>query len=116
MSLGRILIIISCFIFTSCAKLKDYISTERGFLNVRIKKSFGQGEDIKNYYVTDEGFIINRGDSKEYVYKILGRPENIKTSLEGEEFWTYEERKLEIYFDDGYVRSIVFKDRTAKEK
>jgi len=93
------------FICVGCASLRGYITEERGFLSLRVKKMWGQGVDAKEYYVTEEQDIINIGDTKNRINNLLGPPSCIEYSLEGYEVWFYKDRKLVIYFDKDYARA-----------
>jgi hypothetical protein len=89
-----------------CVFLRGYVSGEEGAISVRAKKAFGQGNQIKEFYITKEGEIINLFDTKDRVKNILGVPSQKEYSLEGYTIWIYKEKQLKIYFDKGYVRRI----------
>jgi hypothetical protein len=91
---------------SGCADLNRYVAADRGFVSLRAKQEFGLGQERNNYYVIEGVGTIHLGDTKNAVSTLLGRPDNITSSFEGYEIWTYELKKIKIYFDQRYVKHI----------
>jgi hypothetical protein len=89
-----------------CADLRRYVAADRGFVSLRAKQEFGLGQEQNNYYVIEGNGTLSRGDTTHTVSTLLGRPDSISSSFEGYEIWTYELKKIKIYFDQGYLKHI----------
>ena len=100
------LVSIVLFFSSGCTFLRKHISRDRGILSLRVKRGFGEGKGIKEYYITEREEIINLFDVKERIIDVLGKPDSMIYSLEGHEVWTYKAEKLKIYFTDDYVSDI----------
>ena len=85
-----------------CVKARDYFSAKRGALRMNVVFPLGEGRESKNYIVVD-GAVIDRGDTKKIVQRKLGKPSCIGITLEGWQFYRYEDKQLEIYFDNNRV-------------
>ena len=92
-------------LFVGCSDLRKYVSSDRGAVTLRAKNTFGEGGEIKEYYVLD-GEIINLSDTKTKVVNLLGNPDKATRSLDGCDIWSYNGKGLEIHFLEGYVKSI----------
>ncbi len=93
------------FLFLAgCAEARKYVSVNRGFVNLRLKKNFGQGKTLKTYYVTEQGDILNIGDSEDEVLTLLGQPSSEEMTISGYTIWVYKERNLKIYFVDKKIK------------
>ena len=47
--------------------------------------------------------VIDRGDTKRTVKEKLGKPSYIGTTIEGYQFYRYEDKEVEIYFNGNNV-------------
>lgn len=92
-------------LFVGCSDLRKYVSSDRGAVILRAKNTFGEGEEIKEYCVTD-GEIVNLSDTKTKVLNILGNPDKATRSLDGCDIWSYNSKGLEIHFLEGNVKNI----------
>ncbi|MCF7916538.1 MAG: hypothetical protein K9L61_02025 [Candidatus Omnitrophica bacterium] len=88
---------------SACVQLRDYTGTKEGAFGLDIKQGIGEGTMKKDYYLTDGNEVIIEGYSKKEVRASLGYPDKISTNLEGNEVWTYQDKKLEIIFDEKRV-------------
>ncbi|MEI8350604.1 MAG: hypothetical protein WCI77_10695 [Candidatus Omnitrophota bacterium] len=86
------------FLF-GCARAGDYAGVNHGYMTVGIKQRFGEGADNRKYYVTKEGIELLPGAGKDTIRQHIGAPDKIQRNNEGYEVWTYNERKLKLYFD-----------------
>ena len=91
-------------VFIGCVQRRDYTGVRDGHFGVDVKRSFGPGREMKDYYVIEGGEGIVKNDTKDEVFSKLGEPDSIAITLEGYEAWTYEVRKLELLFKDGYLK------------
>ncbi len=95
----KLVTILTMVILSSgCIKARDYFSAEKGAVRMNLVFPFGEGRPTKNYIVV-ENIVIDKGDTKKIVEKKLGKPSYIGRTLEGWEFYRYEEKALEVYFD-----------------
>lgn len=101
-----ILVLLIGIFFMGCTKLRGYVARDKGFVSLRVKKLFGQGEEIKEFYVSSNGAIINIHDTQDRVFSVLGRPDRIESIWEGYQIWVYGNERLKIYFEDGYVKGL----------
>ncbi len=109
-----IIVCIVLFIMSGCAnKLRDYVSCEHGFLSLRVKDTFGEGADVKDYFITKDNSIINKGDSSSYLLKILGSPDEIDSSFSGYKIWKYKRSRVMFFVEDGKVKHIYRYDPEA---
>jgi len=63
---------------------------------------FGEGGTFKNYLVVDD-VAIDKGDTISLVKSKLGEPSYVGITMEGYQFYRYENKDIEIYFDGGRV-------------
>ncbi|MCD6539321.1 MAG: hypothetical protein J7K37_01260 [Candidatus Omnitrophica bacterium] len=85
-----------------CVKARDYFSAKKGALRMNVVFSLGEGKESRNYIVVDD-VVIDRGDTKKIVQRKLGKPSWIGITLEGWQFYRYEDKQIEIYFDNDRV-------------
>ncbi len=109
---------ISLFIMSGCVnKLRDYVACEHGLLSLRVKDTFGEGANVKDYFITKDNSIINRGDSSSYLLKILGSPDEIDSSFSGYKIWKYKRNRVMFFVDDGKVKHIYgYNSEAVREK
>lgn len=94
------------FVFLGCVKMRDYTYQEDGYLGIKLKKQIGEGmKEGKDYYVTDDGAALIEMDSKVEVSKKIGMPDQVEQMVDGLERWQYKERKINLFFEDGYLKS-----------
>ncbi|MCF7873650.1 MAG: hypothetical protein K9L84_05265 [Candidatus Omnitrophica bacterium] len=95
----KLLLFTTLVLFLSaCVQMRDYTGKKEGAFGLDIKQGIGEGEIKKDYYLTKRKEVIIQGYSKKEVIASLGYPDKITTSLEGNEIWRYEDKKLEIIF------------------
>jgi len=85
--------------------LRSYVSAEKGFINLRLKKQFGEGKQLQEYFITRDK-IINKGDNVSYLVKILGYPDEVNISLSGYNIWAYKKKNVTFYIVDNRVEYI----------
>ena len=97
--------ILLLILFVSCteAQMRDYVGTKDGAVSVGIKEGFGEGGEVKDYFVTRDNLVVARRDTKSEVTKKIGSPDSIQRMLDGNDCWIYEDRKLELFFDGDYL-------------
>jgi hypothetical protein len=103
--LVNVLLAVSVFSLVGCIKAKDYAGSQRGFVTLGVKQSFGEGAATKNYYLTPDGIEINVNDTKSNIMAKFGSPDSIEKDIDGYEGWTYKERKLKLFFDKDYLKN-----------
>ena len=96
----KLLFFIIILSFLGCIKARDHLAVRKGALNMVLP--FGEGGQSRNYLVVD-GVVIDRTDTRSTVNKKLGEPSFIGTTIEGYKFHRYEDKNIEIYFDDNKV-------------
>jgi hypothetical protein len=77
-------------------------STGCGARRAKSVNTIGTEQTSKNYIFVNNA-IINKNDTKRSVKQRLGSPTQIGMTLEGYQFYRYEEEKVEIYFDGDKV-------------
>ncbi len=92
---------------SACSDVRRYVGREHGCVGLRVKEFWGEGGEIKGYYATQEGDIINVGDPQTLVSRILGLPDEKNITFDGQWVWLYKERQLKLYFDNGVLKRIV---------
>ena len=105
---GNIWLVVWLFIVLSgCSNAREYVSCDRGFVNLRSKNEWGEGNSIKEYHITAGGTIVNLGESKQGVGALIGSPDEVSLSWGGEEIWKYKDIDIRIHINaDGYVSAI----------
>ena len=97
---------ISLLVFAyGCVQMRDYTGIREGAFGLDVNKGFDQGVDKKDYYLINEDVALIVGDSKDEVIFKIGLPDSIKMELDGHESWIYKERKIDLFFSDGRLRS-----------
>lgn len=91
--------IMSLMILSACVEARDYVGAKDGAVGLDIKRQFGQGEAVKDYYVTKDRIGLVKNDTKGEVAAKIGYPTSITTTLGGDECWIYDRRGLELCFD-----------------
>jgi hypothetical protein len=91
--------ILSLVILSSCVEARDYFGANSGAVGLDIKKQFGEGKAVKDYYVTEDRIGLIKNDTKNEVSAKIGYPSSITTTLDGDECWIYEKRGLRLCFD-----------------
>ncbi|MFH1504053.1 MAG: hypothetical protein ABIH08_01505 [Candidatus Omnitrophota bacterium] len=89
-----LLLILAC----GCVQMRDYTGIRDGAFGFDIKKGLGKGADKKDYLVFKGGVNIIIGDSKDEITAKIGLPNKVNRTLEQEEIWTYEDRKVNLFF------------------
>ena len=104
-------------LFSGCAQLRKYVANDNGSLSLRLRDQWGEGANVRTYYVTSHNDIINLGDSGRSLLKYLGYPDKNSYSYGGYEIWTYKERKVSFYMDNGLIKAIEsYADKRPKKK
>lgn len=85
-----------------CVRSRDYVSVDKGAVRLSVVVPLGTGINSKDYLVVDK-VVIDKGDSSRVVKRKLGSPSYVGMTLEGYQFYRYDEQRLEIYFDDNRV-------------
>jgi len=100
--------IISIMVFgllgVGCVQMRDYTGVRGGAAGLDVSNRFGEGMEKKDYYVVEAGEGIVIGDTKNEVIAQLGLPDEVKTNLEGYEYWIYQNRGLKLYFSGDRFR------------
>lgn len=91
------------FVLVSCVESRDYLGAKEGAVGLDIKKDFGRGQTVKDYFVTEDRIGIIKNDTKNEIIAKLGYPTNISTTLDGYDLWVYEKRGLELFFNGDYL-------------
>lgn len=86
-------------VLSSCVESRDYLGARDGAVGLDIKRQFGQGEAVKDYYVTKDRIGLIKNDTKNEVTAKIGYPSSITTTLDGDECWIYERRSLMLCFN-----------------
>lgn len=81
-----------------CVQMRDYTGVRDGAAGLDINNRFGPGLEKKDYYVVEAGEGIVIGDSKNEVLAHLGIPDKVETTVEGYEYWIYQDRNLKLFF------------------
>lgn len=82
--------------------MRDYFSAQKGAVRMNVVVPFGEGARSNDYLVVNN-IAIDKGDTKRLVKKKIGEPSYIGTTIEGYQFYRYEEEMVEIYFDGDRV-------------
>lgn len=99
-------IVIFCLLFfCGCVKMRDYTYNKDGYFGLKVKKEIGQGGEVKDYYVTEDGIGLVVLDTKSEVTKKIGLPDNVEKTLEGYDCWIYESKGLKLFFNGDYLAS-----------
>ena len=85
-------------LISGCIQMRDYTGVKDGAAGLDVQNRFGEGMEKKDYYVVDDGDGIVVGDNKNEVLAHLGLPDEVKTTVEGYEYWIYQERQLKLFF------------------
>lgn len=95
-----ILLLIGIFSIGGCESLREHLSSEEGRVKIGVSIPWGKKNEApyKEYFIV-EGKIIDRRDTSRTVRRKLGKPHTTGKTLEGYDFWRYEDKKVEIYFD-----------------
>ncbi|MFH1771242.1 MAG: hypothetical protein ABH872_00295 [Candidatus Omnitrophota bacterium] len=101
---GIIFIWLAALTACGCVGMRDYVGASRGYLGLDVKKGFGQGNDVKDYVVTDDGTAVIYHDTKEAVFRKLGPPDEKEMTLDGDERWIYDEKNIELFFSGNYLK------------
>ena len=107
----NIVICIAVVAFGGCLKAREYFSTDRGAVRMNLVFPFGEGARVRNYLVVD-GIAVDRGDTGRMVRKKLGAPSFRGLTMEGYQFYRYDQHEVEIYFYENRVvawRKVDFK-------
>ena len=96
------------FFLCGCYPLKEYGSSDKGFVGVLFKNQFGEGKIIHDYFITANNDIINVGDYSKRVSAIMGLPDKDKQSLSGYRIWEYNNPGVAFYIDNDRVKYIYF--------
>jgi len=99
MSNFKITAVVLAIIICGCVQMRDYTGVREGVFGLDINKGFGEGADKKDYYVFKDGINLISGDSKDEIIAKIGLPDKRDITLDKSEVWTYEERKIQLYFD-----------------
>ncbi len=101
----RIMAVVFAVIFVAgCVQSRDYVGAREGALGLKVKRGFGVGDEPKkDYYVIQDGDGIVVGDTKNDLIRKMGLPDEVKTTLEGYESWTYSERGVTFYFSEEHI-------------
>jgi len=101
-----------------CYPLREYGSSDEGFVGVLFKNQFGEGKIVHDYFITASNDIINVGDYSERVSAIMGFPDKDKYSLEGYRIWEYRKPGVAFYIDNDRVKYIYIygSKESGKEK
>ena len=91
-------------LISGCVQMRDYTGTRDGAAGLDVENRFGPGAAKKDYYIVKDGDGIVIGDSKDEVIAMLGIPDEVKTTLEGYEYWVYTERNLKLFFSQDRLR------------
>lgn len=91
-------------LISGCVQMRDYTGTRDGAAGLDVENRFGPGDAKKDYYVVKDGEGIVIGDSKDEVIAMLGLPDEVKTTLEGYEYWIYAQRNLKLFFSQDRFR------------
>ncbi len=97
-------IAILTIVIAGCVQMRDYTGVRDGAAGLDIEQRFGEGVAKKDYYVVKDGEGIVLGDNKNEVIAHLGLPDEVKTNLEGYEYWIYEKRSLKLFFSEDRLR------------
>jgi len=94
--------------------LKEYGSSDEGFIGVLFKNQFGEGKVVHDYFITSNNTIINVGDNLRRVSAVMGFPDDDKYSLEGYRIWEYKNPGVTFYMDNDRVKYIyVYENKKA---
>ena len=105
MSFRVIFVVLTVVVLISgCVQMRDYTGTREGAAGLDVKNRFGAGLEKKDYYVVKDGDGIVIGDNKDEVIAMLGLPDQVNTTLEGYEYWTYDKRSLKLFFSQDRLR------------
>jgi len=103
--------------FCGCYPLREYGSSDEGFIGVLFKNQFGKGKIVRDYFITANNDIINVGDYSERVTVIMGLPDNDTYSLEGYRIWEYKLPGVAFYIDNDRVKYIyIYENKKSRSK
>lgn len=99
----KVIVFLIIFFFSSgCVRTRDYLSVNRGAVRLNVVVPLGTGTYSKDYLVVGK-VVVDKGDSSRLVKQKLGSPSYIGVTIEGYQFYRYDEQRIEIYFDDNRV-------------
>ena len=116
--LGFLCVFIFLSSFCGCYPLREYGSSDEGFIGVLFRNRFGEGRVMHDYFITSNNDIINVGDSSGRVSSVMGFPDDDKYSLEGYRIWEYKNSGVVFYIDNDRVKYIYVygNDKAGHEK
>ena len=103
--MGKIAIFVVLIFVAGCVRMRDYTGVRQGAFVLDVKKSFDKGTEKKNYVVLEEGVYLIVRDKKKEVISKIGLPDKVDVTLEGQERWEYEERKVNLFFRGDFLNS-----------
>ena len=84
--------------------MRDYTGVRDGSFGLDVNKGFDQGVDKKDYYMISENVALIVSDTKNDVIFKIGLPNETKIELDGYENWSYEDRKIDLFFKADRLR------------
>ncbi len=88
-----------------CVQMRDYTGVRDGSFGLDINKGFDQGVDRKDYYMISEDVALIVSDTKNDVIFKIGLPAKTNIELDGYESWSYEDRRIDLFFKGDRLRS-----------
>ena len=86
-----------------CASSRKYLVNQPSAITLKVNIPLQKGKS-RGYIRGKEGYYyVDKGDSRKVIRNRLGLPSRRGFTLEGNEFWRYDDLNLEIYFHKGYV-------------
>ena len=100
----KVAVLAIIFLLAGCVKSGDYVVVDGGKRVIQDSNILGDVENQHNVLIVNN-VVIHKGDTRDLVEDRLGEPSFSGTTIEGYRFYRYDDKDMEIYFNEDRVIS-----------